>query len=204
MSSSVEIPRSTNLYTRIRGSDLSVQGVAGDKDIELTAGDLTIQVGSPEDYSHVDPSVRLEDVSGTQFGDPSARHERDEEDTRLYDAGAAGMGERLHQRSFVQLDGDPGCGAGDGVALHHRQSRSDVASHYDLLCAWLRTLHRKYVFDSSRQIFRRSNFDESVVDLESDPRHSGQFRLRRTAHWACAVRHKHAEASCDTGNPVAS
>lgn len=66
----IEIPRSTNLYARMRGGDLSVQGVAGDKDIELTAGDLTIQVGSPEDYSHVDLSVRLGEVSGTQFGDP--------------------------------------------------------------------------------------------------------------------------------------
>jgi len=66
----IEIPRSTNLYARMRGGDLSVQGVAGDKDIELSGGDLTIQVGSPEDYSHVDLSVKFGDVSGTQFGDP--------------------------------------------------------------------------------------------------------------------------------------
>jgi hypothetical protein len=66
----IEIPRSTNLYARMRGGDLSVQGVAGDKDLELAGGDLTIQVGSPEDYSHVDLSVRFGDVSGTQFGDP--------------------------------------------------------------------------------------------------------------------------------------
>jgi len=66
----IEIPRSTNLYARMRGGDLSVQGVVGDKDLELTAGDLTIDVGSPEDYSHVDLSVRFGDVSGTQFGDP--------------------------------------------------------------------------------------------------------------------------------------
>jgi hypothetical protein len=66
----IEIPTSTNLYARMRGGNLSVQGVAGDKDLELTGGDLTIQVGSPEDYSHVDLSVRFGDVSGTQFGDP--------------------------------------------------------------------------------------------------------------------------------------
>jgi hypothetical protein len=66
----IAIPRSTNLYARMRGGDLSVQGVTGDKDLELTGGDLTIQVGSPEDYSHVDLSVRFGDVSGTQFGDP--------------------------------------------------------------------------------------------------------------------------------------
>jgi len=66
----IAIPRSTNLYARMRGGDLSVQGVTGDKDLELTGGDLTIQVGSPGDYSHVDLSVRFGDISGTQFGDP--------------------------------------------------------------------------------------------------------------------------------------
>ena len=66
----IEIPRSTNLYARMRGGDLSVQGVAGDKDLELTGGDLTIQVGSPDEYSRVDLSVKFGDVSGTQFGDP--------------------------------------------------------------------------------------------------------------------------------------
>jgi hypothetical protein len=66
----IEIPRNSDLYARMRGGDLSVQGVEGDKDLELTGGDLTVQVGSPEDYSHVDLSVRFGDVSGTQFGDP--------------------------------------------------------------------------------------------------------------------------------------
>lgn len=66
----IEIPKSTNLYTRMRGGDLSVQDVVGDKDLELTGGDLTIQVGSPEDYSPVDFSVKSGDISGTQFGDP--------------------------------------------------------------------------------------------------------------------------------------
>jgi len=66
----IEIPRSTNLFARMRGGDLAVEGVEGDKDLELTGGDLTIQVGSPEDYAHVDVSVRFGDVSGAQFGDP--------------------------------------------------------------------------------------------------------------------------------------
>jgi len=66
----IEIPKSTNLYARMRGGDLSVEGVAGDKDLELTGGDLTIQVGGPQEYSHVDLSVRFGDVSGAQFGDP--------------------------------------------------------------------------------------------------------------------------------------
>jgi len=66
----IQIPKSTNLYARMHGGDLAVEGVAGNKDLELIGGDLTIQVGNPEDYSHVDLSVRFGDVSGTQFGDP--------------------------------------------------------------------------------------------------------------------------------------
>jgi hypothetical protein len=66
----IEIPKSTNLYARMRGGDLSVSGITGDKDLGLTGGDLTVQVGNPEDYSHVDLSVRYGDISGTQFGDP--------------------------------------------------------------------------------------------------------------------------------------
>jgi hypothetical protein len=66
----IEIPTSTNLFARMRGGDLSVESVRGDKDLELTGGDLTIQVADPKEYSHVDLSVRFGDVSGTQFGDP--------------------------------------------------------------------------------------------------------------------------------------
>jgi|SRR5271169_1479897 len=66
----IEIPRSTTLYARMHGGNLAVDGISGDKDLELTGGDLTIQVGSPEDYAHVDLSVRFGDVSGAQFGDP--------------------------------------------------------------------------------------------------------------------------------------
>ena len=66
----IEIPKSTNLFARMRGGDLSVEGVEGDKDLELTGGDLTIQVRSPQEYAHVDVSVRFGDVSGTQFGEP--------------------------------------------------------------------------------------------------------------------------------------
>jgi hypothetical protein len=66
----IAVPRETNLYARMRAGDLSVNGIAGDKDLELLAGDLSIQVTDPAEYGPVDLSVRFGDVSGEQFGSP--------------------------------------------------------------------------------------------------------------------------------------
>ena len=66
----IAVPRTTNLYARMRGGDLSVAGITGDKDLELTGGDLTVQVSNPAEYGVVDASVRFGDVKGDQFGDP--------------------------------------------------------------------------------------------------------------------------------------
>ena len=66
----IAVPRETNLFARMRAGDLSVDGVAGDKDLELLAGDLSIQVPDAADYGAVDLSVRFGDVSGCQFGSP--------------------------------------------------------------------------------------------------------------------------------------
>ena len=66
----ITIPRNTHLYARMRGGDLSVDGVVGNKDLALTAGDLNVGVGDGNDYAHVDLKVKFGDISGSQFGDP--------------------------------------------------------------------------------------------------------------------------------------
>lgn len=66
----IAVPRDTNLFARMRAGDLTVDGIAGDKDLELKAGDLSIQVPDAADYGPVDLSVRFGDVSGDQFGNP--------------------------------------------------------------------------------------------------------------------------------------
>ena len=66
----ITIPKSTNLQAHMRGGDLTVEGVSGDKDLQLTGGDLILDIGSPEEYAQVDLSVRFGEVSGGQFGDP--------------------------------------------------------------------------------------------------------------------------------------
>ncbi|HKW64663.1 MAG TPA: hypothetical protein VJN89_19075 [Candidatus Acidoferrum sp.] len=53
----VEVPKDTGLYVRMPAGELEISDVAGDKDVQLHAGELIVHVGSPDDYSHVDASV---------------------------------------------------------------------------------------------------------------------------------------------------
>lgn len=66
----IMVPREISVYARMRAGDLSVDGITGDKDVELLAGDLSIQVPDAADYGPVDLSVKLGDLSGSQFGAP--------------------------------------------------------------------------------------------------------------------------------------
>ncbi len=63
----IEIPSSAMLFIRMPAGDLSVEGVSGDKDVELHAGDLTISVGDAADYGHVDASVFTGDLEAPPF-----------------------------------------------------------------------------------------------------------------------------------------
>ena len=66
----IVVPRETSLYARMRAGDLTVNGVSGDKDLELTAGDLSVEVPNAAEYGPVDLSVRMGDVSASEFGNP--------------------------------------------------------------------------------------------------------------------------------------
>ncbi len=63
----IEIPRRTNLVVRCPAGDFTVLGVTGDKDIRLNAGDLTIDVGDPSAYRHVEASVLAGDLNAAPF-----------------------------------------------------------------------------------------------------------------------------------------
>lgn len=63
----VEVPASSMLHVRMPAGDLSIEGVSGDKDVELHAGDLTIAVGDATDYGHVDASVLTGDLEAPPF-----------------------------------------------------------------------------------------------------------------------------------------
>ena len=65
----IEVPSSAILFVRMPAGDLSIEGVSGDKDVELHFGDLTISVGNAADYSHVDASVMSGDLEAAPFGE---------------------------------------------------------------------------------------------------------------------------------------
>lgn len=65
----VEIPRKTGLFVRMTAGDLDFRNVVGDKDAELYAGDMTIEVGDASDYSRVEASVYTGDLQASPFGE---------------------------------------------------------------------------------------------------------------------------------------
>jgi len=63
----IEVPKSSALYVRMMAGQLDVRGITGDKDIELTFGQLNLDVGKPDDYGHVDASVSSGAVDAAPF-----------------------------------------------------------------------------------------------------------------------------------------
>ena len=63
----IRVPRNTDLYARIPAGDVTIENITGSKDVGLHAGDLTIHVGNPDDYSRVEASVSAGDISAAPF-----------------------------------------------------------------------------------------------------------------------------------------
>ncbi|HKW35064.1 MAG TPA: hypothetical protein VJN92_18780 [Candidatus Acidoferrum sp.] len=63
----VEVPKDTGLYVRMPAGELEISEVAGDKDVQLHAGELIVHVGNPDDYSHVDASVTTGGLEAPPF-----------------------------------------------------------------------------------------------------------------------------------------
>jgi hypothetical protein len=50
----IHIPRNSDLTARISAGEVNVEDVVGNKDLELHAGELNIDIGKAEDYGQVD------------------------------------------------------------------------------------------------------------------------------------------------------
>jgi hypothetical protein len=63
----IEVPKLTDLHVRMFAGQLDVLKVTGNKDLEIDAGQLTVDVGNAEDYGHVDGSVTTGEVDASPF-----------------------------------------------------------------------------------------------------------------------------------------
>jgi hypothetical protein len=63
----IEVPRHSNLWVRLSAGQLDVEDVDGDKDIEMWAGQLNIEILHPEVYGHRDASVTAGSLEASAF-----------------------------------------------------------------------------------------------------------------------------------------
>jgi hypothetical protein len=63
----IQVPVRSNLYVRLTAGELAIKGVEGDKDVELHAGELDIDVVRAEDYNHVDAKVWAGEIHASPF-----------------------------------------------------------------------------------------------------------------------------------------
>jgi hypothetical protein len=64
----IELPKSSALYVRMMAGQLDVRDIKGDKDLELSFGQLNVDVGNVEDYGHEDASVNSGEIAASAFG----------------------------------------------------------------------------------------------------------------------------------------
>ena len=63
----IQVPARSHLHVRLTAGELTIRGIEGDKDVELHAGELDIDVDRPEDYSHVDAKVWAGAIQASAF-----------------------------------------------------------------------------------------------------------------------------------------
>jgi hypothetical protein len=65
----IHVPKNLDLYARVPAGEVTIEQIAGNKDVELHAGELTIYVGKASDYGRVEASVYAGEVDAEIFGD---------------------------------------------------------------------------------------------------------------------------------------
>jgi hypothetical protein len=63
----IEIPRHSNLRVRMFAGEVVINGVEGDKDVEVSAGRVEIKVPHPDEYGHRDASVHAGSIEASAF-----------------------------------------------------------------------------------------------------------------------------------------
>ena len=63
----IEVPRQSHLWVRLSAGELDVQGVEGNKDLGIRAGQLQVEVPYPEQYRRSDASVLAGSIEAPAF-----------------------------------------------------------------------------------------------------------------------------------------
>ena len=63
----IEIPRQSNLWVRLSAGELNIADLEGDKDIELWAGQINVDVPHPDQYGHRDASLLAGSIEASAF-----------------------------------------------------------------------------------------------------------------------------------------
>ncbi|HLG57958.1 MAG TPA: hypothetical protein VI485_21610 [Vicinamibacterales bacterium] len=65
----IQVPARADLHVRLTAGELTVDGIEGNKDIGLHAGELDIDVGRAEDYKSVSASVWAGELHATPYNE---------------------------------------------------------------------------------------------------------------------------------------
>jgi hypothetical protein len=63
----IEVPRSSNLWVRLSAGEVVVKDVEGDKNVQVLAGRIQIDIPHPELYGHRDASVTTGSIEASPF-----------------------------------------------------------------------------------------------------------------------------------------
>lgn len=63
----IEVPRHSNLWARLSAGELDVEDLEGDKNIEVLAGRIQIDIPHPDLYGHRDASVTTGSIESNAF-----------------------------------------------------------------------------------------------------------------------------------------
>ena len=63
----IEVPARSDIDIEMSAGDLDVRGIEGNKKVETWAGDVSVEVGQPNQYRSVEASVRAGDLNARPF-----------------------------------------------------------------------------------------------------------------------------------------
>jgi hypothetical protein len=64
----IDVPAAADLVIHLKAGELVIGAIAGNKDLDSYAGNITIVVGNPDDYASVDATLKAGDIQASAFG----------------------------------------------------------------------------------------------------------------------------------------